>query len=117
MGRGEKLDISFDNIDDGWSADRVCKNCGENMSECRCNEKPPSLLPKEHKILLKEQRRRGKKVTVAGEFFLSKGECSSLLKRVKKELSCGGSFKNGYLIIQGSVSERLKSLLKSYGFN
>ncbi len=74
------------------------------------------LASDEHKVKVKIEKRRGKIVTIAGEFFLDKKESSALLKMVKKGLGCGGSFKDGFLMIQGDKSEEVAKILSEAGF-
>ncbi len=116
MGRGVKLDLSFGMKDEGWSADTICKRCKELESKCICCEQIATLPPDEHKVKVKIEKRRGKIVTIAGEFFLDKMGSAALLKMAKKRLGCGGSFKDGFLMIQGDKSEEVAKVLSEAGF-
>jgi len=117
VARGKRLDISFGSFDDGWDVDRLCDECGENMSACTCRSKKRKILsPKDHRLLLKRERRRGKIVTLAGEFHIDKSEERELLKRIKRSLGCGGTFKDGWLELQGEKSEEAMEFLKKEGF-
>ena len=69
------------------------------------------LLPQKHFLYFKKEKRKGKTVTLVGEFFLSKDEIELLLKEFKKRLGVGGSFKNGFLEFQGECEIKLKELL------
>lgn len=40
-----------------------------------------------------------------------------LLKKLKKKLACGGTYKNGKLELQGDHREKVKKLLTELGFN
>lgn len=40
-----------------------------------------------------------------------------LLKKLKKKLACGGTYKNGKLELQGDHREKVKKLLTEFGFN
>jgi translation initiation factor 1 len=90
---------SLDN-DSSWS-----------LIEAKAKESKKTLLPKEHHLHFRRERRAGKIVTLVGEFFLSKEEVQSLLKEFKKTLGVGGSFKNGFLELQGECETKLKELL------
>lgn len=80
-------------------------------------EKTAKILePKEHSLHVKKEKRRGKTVTLAGEFFISKNEVQNLLKDIKKALGTGGSFKNNFLEFQGECEQKLKELLLGRGF-
>ena len=116
MGRGRKLDLSFDSLKEGWEVDALCRTCGENRSECICKKGVETLPPSRHRLVVKTQMRRGKPVTLAGEFFIGDGEAKELLGRIKKRLGCGGTFKAGWLQVQGKRVEELQTLLKEEGF-
>ncbi|WP_456452141.1 translation initiation factor [Hydrogenimonas sp.] len=107
MARGRKLDIEFCGFGDGWEADN--------------KEKPESgpketLPPPQHCLVMQREKRRGKPVTLAGEFFLSKEEEKALLGRVKKMLGCGGTLKEGWLEVQGDKAVALRHTLEAEGF-
>lgn len=69
------------------------------------------LPPNKHLLYFKKEKRRGKIVTLVGEFYLSKEDVATLLKELKKSLGSGGSFKDGFIEIQGENQNRLKELL------
>ena len=73
--------------------------------------------PQEHTLVLKKEKRRGKPVTRAGEFFLEKKAIQKLLKKLKSTLACGGTYKDGFMEFQGEVREPLKELLQKEGFH
>lgn len=107
MSRGKKLDIFVGaNIEDGWSeVETKSKKVSKELKE-----------PSKHFLHFKKEKRRGKVVTLVGEFFLTKDDANILLKKLKKSLGCGGTFKNGYLEFQGEVKEKLQELLPKNGF-
>jgi len=108
MSRGKKLDIFIGaDIDDGWS---------EVQSSQKTKNKKENLPPQKHQLFFSKEKRRGKTVTLVGEFFLSKEETQKLLKTLKKKLGCGGSFKNNFMEFQGEVKEKLRPLLVQNGF-
>ncbi len=39
-----------------------------------------------------------------------------ILRKLKKKLACGGTYKNGRLELQGDHREKLKKLLQEFGF-
>ncbi len=116
MRGSDKLDLSFNSIADGWEVDPLCKKCGENVSECVCSESVELLPPEKHSLEYRVQMRRGKPVTVIGEFHIEKYEAQKLLKSLKKVLGCGGSFKSGWMQIQGKRIEEVKRILEAKGF-
>ena len=107
MARGVKLDIEFGSWGDGWEADN--KKRAESTT-CQ------TLPPEKHFLVFKKEKRRGKPVTLAGEFFLDKEEEKALLKRIKKRLGSGGTFKNGWMELQGEKTAQLREILIEEGF-
>ena len=106
MSRGKKLDLSIGaDFSDEWS-----------LVEEK-NEKKETIKPaKQHTLVFKKEKRRGKTVTLVGEFFLDKKEAQKLLKKLKASLACGGSFKDGFMEFQGEVKDKLKELLLKEDF-
>ena len=106
MSRGKKLDLSIGaSFDDDWA---VVDNAKSPANEVKS--------PNQHTLVLQKQKRRGKTVTLAGEFFIEKKEAQRLLKKLKAALACGGSYKDGWMELQGEVSQPLKELLKKEGY-
>ena len=107
MSRGKKLDLSIGaTFDDKWAiVEEKKRPTGKN------------LHPKEHKLIIKKEKRRGKIVTVVGEFFLEKKEAQQLLKKLKSTLACGGTFKEGWMEFQGNIHEKLKETIQTEGFS
>ncbi len=106
MSRGKKLDLSIGaSFDDDWA---VIDDTKKPANEVK--------TPNEHTLVLQKQKRRGKTVTLAGEFFIEKKEAQKLLKKLKASLACGGSYKDGWIELQGEVADRLKKLLKKEGY-
>jgi len=108
MSRGKKLDLFIGaEIDDGWAQVQTPRKTKIS------NE---ILEPSKHLLKFQREKRRGKVVTLVGEFQLSKDEATTLLKLLKKKLGCGGSYKENWMEFQGELQEKLKELLKSEGF-
>ncbi len=106
--RGKKLDLFIGaNIDDGWS---------EVQTPTQKKTNTQLLSPNKHQLYFAKEKRRGKTVTLVGEFALEKQEAASLLKKLKKSLGCGGSFKTPMMEFQGDVKEKLRPLLLKEGF-
>ncbi|RUM46367.1 MAG: translation initiation factor [Hydrogenimonas sp.] len=116
MARGTKLDLSFGSFGDGWEVDDLCPKCGENRSECICGQEKKILTPAEHRLVFKREKRRGKPVTLVGEFFIDKNESKSLLKSIKKSLGSGGTFKDGWMELQGEKADAVRPLLEKAGY-
>jgi len=106
VSRGKKLDLAIGaSFDDDWAVVEEKKTTAVTIKQ-----------PKEHTLVFKREKRRGKVVTLVGEFFLEKKEAQNVLKKLKASLACGGSFKDGWMEFQGEVQERLKPLLEKEGF-
>jgi len=70
----------------------------------------------EHSIVLKKEKRRGKPVTLVGEFFIEETKIKDLCKKFKKTLGTGGTYKDGWMEFQGECGDKIKELVKKEGF-
>jgi translation initiation factor 1 len=76
---------------------------GDNLNtkkESKINAKLISnqILPKnQHQLVFRFEKRKGKPVTIIGEFYLNNNDKKSILKLLKKKLSCGGTIKDQWL--------------------
>ena len=108
MSRGKKLDLFIGaEIEDGWA--KVESPRKSSISQ-------EILEPQKHQLFFKKEKRRGKVVTLVGEFFLEETQSTTLLKKIKKSLGCGGTSKEGWMEFQGDIKERLRELLVEEGF-
>jgi len=108
MARGTKLDLNIGaNFSDGWA--EVQTPTVKKIS----NE---ILEPEKHFLHFKREKRRGKVVTLVGPFQLKKQEATEVLKKLKKKLGCGGSYKEHFMEFQGELQQKLKELLEAEGF-
>ena len=108
MSRGKKLDLFIGaDIDDGWSevkSPRKAKIVSEN------------LAPEKHFLFFSKEKRRGKTVTLVGEFHIPKEDAAATLKILKKRLGCGGKYQDGFMEFQGELKEKLHPLLLELNF-
>jgi translation initiation factor 1 len=108
MARGKKLDIFVGaKIDDGWA---------EIKSSSKKKTSKETFEPQKHFLVFKKEKRRGKIVTLVGEFHTPKDETLKILKNIKKKLGCGGTFKDGWMEFQGELKDKLRPLLLAAGF-
>jgi translation initiation factor 1 len=103
MSRGKKLDIFIGaEIQDGWA----------QVESPRYRAISDEILePNKHFLFFKKEKRRGKTVTLVGEFHLKEDEQDAILKNLKKKLGCGGTLKDGWMEFQGELKDKLKVLL------
>ena len=108
MSRGKKLDLFVGaNIEDGWS---------EITTSSKKTPSHATKTPQQHTLFFSKEKRRGKTVTLVGEFFLEKQHATTLLKKLKKSLGCGGSLKDGFMEFQGDLKEKIRPLLVEESF-
>lgn len=108
MSRGKKLDIFIGaDIDDGWSQVQTPRK--SKIS----NE---IIEPAKHFLVFAKEKRRGKTVTLVGEFKISQDDANATLKTLKKKLGCGGKYKEGWMEFQGELKEKLRPLLVDAAF-
>ena len=108
MSRGKKLDLFIGaEIEDGWT---------QVESPRQSSLAREILEPQNHQLFFKKEKRRGKTVTLVGEFFLEDAQTTSLIKELKKKLGCGGTSKDGWMEFQGEIKDRLRELLVEKGF-
>ena len=103
MSRGKKLDIFIGaDIDDSWA---------EVQTPRKSNISNEIIEPSKHFLLFAKEKRRGKTVTLVGEFKISQEDANILLKTLKKKLGCGGKYKEEWMEFQGELKEKLRPLL------
>ncbi len=68
-------------------------------------------------ISLDKKQRKGKKVTLVNGFVGGNDDLKDLGKVLKSKCGVGGSAKNGEIIIQGDLREKVKSILNSMAYN
>ena len=108
MSRGKKLDIFIGaDIDDSWS---------EIQTPRKTKISNETQEPSKHFLVFAKEKRRGKTVTLVGEFLTSKSDATATLKSLKKKLGCGGAFKDGWMEFQGELKDKLRPLLVDAGF-
>jgi len=108
MARGKKLDIFIGaDIDDGWK---------EVQTPRKSKISHEIIEPAKHFLVFAKEKRRGKTVTLVGEFKISKEDATTTLKMLKKKLGCGGSYKDGWMEFQGELKEKLRPLLVAAAF-
>lgn len=108
MSRGKKLDLFIGaDIEDGWA---------QVQSERKSTISNEILEPSKHLLMFKKEKRRGKTVTLVGEFHMPKTDTEATLKSLKMKLGCGGTYKDGWMEFQGELKDKIRELLIQDGF-
>ncbi len=91
----------------------MCPNCGLPKDLCICE----TLAKEENKIeVFLERRRYGKYMTVVNNISKDMNP-GQILSELKKNLACGGTYKNGKIELQGNHLRRMENLLIKLGFS
>src|SRR5688572_9036354 len=86
----------------------ICKKCGLPNDLCACGE----LDKEDTRIVIRLETRRFSKTTTIIEGIDPKlSDLHHIVKELKRKLACGGTAKNGYIMLQGYHSEKVKSYL------
>jgi translation initiation factor 1 len=101
-----ELGSSLDNFP-SWKSDNKTKITST------CKDKKPF---NEHSLVFKIEKRKGKTVSIIGEFFLQEETLKGLCKKWKKTLGVGGTYKDGFMEFQGQCCDKLKTLARQEGF-
>ena len=77
-----------------------------------------TLLPKDQSLYVFHDRkqRKGKTVTVVEGFVGSKEDLNDLSKKIKAACGVGGSVKEGVILIQGEIREKVAILLEKESY-
>lgn len=69
------------------------------------------------KVVTDRKGRKGKTATIIEGFTCPIAELNEIAARIKTSLGAGGSVREGEILIQGDVAERVRQILKSLGYN
>ncbi|HHS13068.1 MAG TPA: stress response translation initiation inhibitor YciH [bacterium] len=97
---------------------KTCPECGRPVNQCRCRSGSGNI-PDGSRVRVRRERsgRRGKVVTVVSGLPLDDASLHALGKSLKTFLACGGSQKNGELLIQGDHTDRIIQWLREKGYH
>jgi len=90
----------------------ICPRCGLPKDLCVCEE----IAKETQKIKIRTDKARFGKIVTIIEGLDSSIDGEMLAKELKKSLACGGTFKEGKLILQGDHKNKVKELLIKKGF-
>ena len=91
----------------------ICPKCGLPKQACVCEQIGKSS---QRIRVTTDKKRYGKIVTVLSGFDNSI-DIKQILKGLKNELACGGTFKGGIIELQGDHIRRIKEILVKLGFS
>lgn len=100
---------------------RLCTNCRKPLPDCICPKKKPKTESASNtdgviRIRREVKGRKGKTVTVLWGFDLDDIELGLLAKKIKQHCGTGGSVKDGAVVLQGDLREKIKSFLDREGY-
>lgn len=92
----------------------VCDVCGLPKELCVCED----IAREAQKIKVYTTKRKfGKLMTVVEGIDSKKIDSKELVKKLKMECACGGTFKDNKIELQGEHKEKVKAALLKIGFS
>lgn len=78
----------------------------------------PTLAPEAQRLVVRRdaKMRKGKVVTLVEGFEGTTADLETLGKKLKTSCGVGGSAKDGLIIVQGDLRDRVASLLSEWGY-
>ena len=91
----------------------VCHMCGLVKELCVCE----TIAKENQKIMVFIERKKfNKNYTIIDGIDAKEIDLKDLAKRLKSELACGGTIKDGKIELQGEHKHRIRKILLEYGF-
>ena len=91
----------------------VCPMCGLVKELCVCE----TIAKESQKILVYVERKKfNKNYTIVEGIDEKEIDLKDLAKKLKSELACGGTMKDGKIELQGEHKQKTKKILIEYGF-
>ena len=91
----------------------ICQICGLVKELCVCE----TIAKESQKILVYVERKKfNKNYTIVEGIDEKEIDLKDLAKRLKSELACGGTMKDGKIELQGEHKLKTKKILIEYGF-
>ena len=91
----------------------ICPICGLVKELCVCE----TIAKESQKIFVYIERKKfNKNYTIVEGIDAKEIDLKDLAKKLKSELACGGTIKNGKIELQGEHKQKTKKILIDYGF-
>jgi translation initiation factor 1 len=91
----------------------ICKKCGLPDDLCACGE----LEKEDTRIVVRLETRRFSKTTTMIEGIDPKiSDLHRMVKELKSKFACGGTAKDGFIMLQGDHRDDVKGYLVKMGF-
>jgi translation initiation factor 1 len=92
----------------------ICKKCGLPDDLCACGE----LDKEDTRIVVRLETRRFSKTTTMIEGIDPKlSDVQHIVKDLKSKFACGGTAKDGFIMLQGDHKDDVKGYLVKMGFS
>ena len=92
---------------------KICQICGLVEELCVCE----TIAKESQKILVYIERKKfNKNYTIVEGIDEREIGLKDLAKKLKSELACGGTIKDGKIELQGEHKQKVKNILVKYGF-
>lgn len=91
----------------------ICKKCGLPQDLCACVELDKEAV----RVVVRLEKRRFNKDTTLVEGFGKETDINGVAKYLKSKLACGGTVKDGSIMLQGDHRDNVKRYLIECGFN
>lgn len=103
---------------------RICPDCEKPVTDCRCRPTrtgpaaTSSSSPGDGiaRVRRETKGRGGKTVTTISDLLLDDARLTALAGTLKKRCGCGGSAKDGVIVIQGDHAETIIQELQKQGY-
>jgi translation initiation factor 1 len=91
----------------------ICPKCGLPTEACVCGE----IAKTQQRINVTTEKRRFGKVSTMVSGFDDGVDIKAVAKLLKEKRACGGTVKDGIVVLQGDHSGRIKPILVKEGFS